>query len=530
MSDLSEQAPAAGSEPGELSRGAFLRRTGVAVLGASAALGAPGVALGQSTRVSAKRGGTLHIGHSAGSAQDTLDPHINLTTLDDFRNHQLYENLATFDAHFQHQLLLAEEMTLEKSDQVLVRLRKGVTFHDGTPLTVDDVIYTYKRIQNTKRAVGRPGIQLIDLKTSKKLDPLTIRFKLSAPNVSILDELASIKDGIVPVGFDPKKPNGTGPFKYQSFTPGQQSVFVRNEHYWQSGLPYLDSLVISDLADDTARLNALLGGQVDVIDGVPAAQISQLKSHSDLATVISHGGVWPTFYMRVDKPPFNDVRARQAMRLLVNRPQLIDQAISGYGRLGNDIPAIQDPLTTTRLPQRHQDLDQAKSLLKAAGMSDLKVTLVTGPAVPGMIQMSEVLAQQAKSAGVTINLQQVDTGTLFGNNFLKWNFSVDWWSTRNYLPTVALDMLPTSPYNESHWPDPEDKKYVALYNEAKRTVPLPKRKELIYEMQKMEWERGGNIIFGFVDFIDGHKKNVLGFKPNSFNPLNGYDLTKVSLA
>jgi peptide/nickel transport system substrate-binding protein len=218
------------------------------------------------------------------------------------------------------------------------------------------------------------------------------------------------------------------------------------------------------------------------------------------------------------------------MRLLINRPQLIEQAISGYGRLGNDIPAIQDPLTTTRLPQRHQDIPQAKSLLKAAGMSDLKVTLVTGPAVPGMIQMSEVLAEQAKAAGVTINLQQVDTGTLFGNNFLNWNFSVDWWSTRNYLPTVALDLLPTSPYNESHWPDPQDQKYVQLYNEAKGTVPLEKRKEIIYEMQKMEWERGGNIIWGFVDFIDGHSTKVQGFAPNEFNPLNGYDLTRVSIA
>jgi peptide/nickel transport system substrate-binding protein len=277
-------------------------------------------------------------------------------------------------------------------------------------------------------------------------------------------------------------------------------------------------------------MNALLGGQVDVIDGIPAAQLAQLKSRHDLATVISHSGVWPTFYMRVDKPPFDDVRVRQAMRLLVDRPQLIKQAISGYGRVGNDIPAIQDPLTTTSLPQRHQDLEQAKHLLKAAGKSDLKVTLVTGPAVPGMIQMSEVLAQQAKGAGVTIDLQQVDTGTLFGNNFLKWNFSVDWWSTRNYLPTVALDLLPTSPYNESHWPDPQSQKYVQLYNEAKRTVSIPKRKEIIHDMQKMEWERGGNIIWGFVDFIDGHNTKVHGLVPNSFNPLNGYDLTQVSIA
>lgn len=526
---MSDQAPGVHNGPGDLTRGDFLRRGGAALLGAGVAMGTPAAAFAQRT-ASPKRGGTLHIGHSAGSSQDTLDPHLNLTTMDDFRNFQLYETLATYDAHFQTKLLLANEMTLESPTQVLVRLRKGIHFHGGQPLTIDDVLYSYHRIQGLKRAVGRPGISQIDLKRSKKLDKYSVRFKLHAPNVSIIDELASIKNGIVPVGFNPKQPNGTGPFMYRSFTPGQQSVFVRNPHYWQSGLPYLGTLVISDLTDDTARLNALLGGSVDLIDGVPAAQIPQLKSHSDLTTLISPSGVWPTFYMRVDKPPFNDVRVRQAMRLLVNRPQLIEQAISGYGRLGNDIPAIQDPLTTHELPQRHQDVEQAKSLLKSAGVPDLKVTLATGPAVPGMIEMSQVFAQQASSAGVTINLQQLDTGTLFGNNFLKWTFSVDWWSTRNYLATVALDMLPTSPYNESHWPDPQDQKYVKLYNEAKATVSIPKRKEIIYEMQKMEYDRGGNIIWGFVDFIDGLNTKVHGMVPSTFEPLGGYDFRRVYIA
>ena len=182
---------------------------------------------------------------------------------------------------------------------------------------------------------------------------------------------------------------------YESFTPGQQSVFKKFPNYWQSGRPYVDQLTIIDFTDDTARVNALLGGQVDAIDNLPTGQIAQVQGNSQLKVLISHTGQWQPFTMRVDQAPFNDVRVRQAMRLIVDRPQMVEQVLSGQGRIANDMYAPFDPGYPTHLPQRHQDLEQAKSLLKAAGHAGLTVQLTTAPVFQGVVQAAQVFAQQA---------------------------------------------------------------------------------------------------------------------------------------
>jgi peptide/nickel transport system substrate-binding protein len=513
---------------GEITRQEFLRRAGVAVVG----VGLFGLASCDGRDEEAreagrpKRGGTLIVGASGGSAKDSIDPHLPLSTMDQFRQAQMYEGLARFDADFNFKLVLAEEITLEQPDRMLVRLRPGVEFHDGKPLTVDDVLFSYRRIVTEPKGLGRAGLSILDLKNSKKLDERTVRFFLKKPNVAILDEVAQVFNGIAPVGFDPGKPNGTGPFMFKSFDPGRQSVFDRNPRYWQEDVPYVDSVEINNLTDDTARVNALLGGEVHVIDGLPATQLPAIERQDDLRVVRSPSGQSSTFYMRVDQAPFDDVRVRQAMRLIVDRPQMIQQALGGVGQIGNDVFSIQDPLYNHDLPQREQDIGEARSLLKQAGQEGLEVELLTGPVTPGLLSASQVLAEQAKAADVTINLRQVDVGTLFGDKFLTWGFSVDFWSTRNYLSTVALALVPTSPFNETHWPDDESRTvYTQLYNEAIRTVNTEKRRELIHEMQRLDWERGGYIIWAFDEILDAQSTRISGLQPNKYKPLNGYDLS-----
>src|SRR5262249_23615284 len=137
-----------------------------------------------------------------------------------------------------------------------VRLRDGVTFHDGKPLTADDVLFSLRRILDPKRpGRGAAAIGYVDLKRSKKLDDRTVKIALRSPNVAFPDDLGQYFNGIVPVGYDPKRPVGTGPFKYRSFSPGQQSVFVKNADYWRSGEPHVDQVTIIDFADDTARVS-----------------------------------------------------------------------------------------------------------------------------------------------------------------------------------------------------------------------------------------------------------------------------------
>jgi peptide/nickel transport system substrate-binding protein len=224
--------------------------------------------------------------------------------------------------------------------------------------------------------------------------------------------------------------------------------------------------------------------------------------------------------MRVDSPPFNDVRVRQAFRLIVDRNQMVEQVLSGQGRVANDMYSPYDPAYDTSLPQRHQDLEQAKSLLKSAGHSGLSVELVTADVFQGVVAAAEVFAQQATGAGVKVNIRKVDTGTFYGPNYLKWTFAQDFWATREYLPQVSQGSLPTSPFNETHWADPT---FIKLINQARATVDESKRNQILQEAEALEYNKGGYIIPYFSNQIDAYSAKLTGFiPPKSGFPLGNY--------
>jgi peptide/nickel transport system substrate-binding protein len=470
-----------------------------------------------------KRGGTLSVGIVGGSAKDSLDGHRQVAQPDIARAFQLYETLAKFDEHYKIILWLAEEITQDKPSQWTIRLKPGIHFHNGKLLGADDVIYTIRRILNKKiGAEGAPGLASVDPKRMKKLDAQTVRLFLARPDSTILDNLAQRYNPIVPVGYNPEKPIGTGPFKFKSFFPGQRSTFVRHDAYWRTGLPYLDSVVIIDFPDDNARLNALLGGQVQAIDAVPITQVASVIARKDIKLLNSPSARWLPFTMNVTTPPFDDKRVRQAMRLIVDRPQMVKIALNGYGRIANDLFSPFDPSYSKGLPQRTQDIDTAKSLLQQAGQAGLKVTLTTSNFAAGAVAAAQVFAQQAAAAGVTVTVDKVDGATFYGPNYLKWPFAMDIWGTRNYLAQVAQGMLPTSPYNESNWPDASHTDYVAKYAAAVAAVSLAKRAKLIQAMQREEWDDGGLIIWGFTNFVDAYSTKISGIKVDASTPLNSY--------
>jgi peptide/nickel transport system substrate-binding protein len=254
---------------------------------------------------------------------------------------------------------------------------------------------------------------------------------------------------------------------YHSFTPGQQSVFVRNPHYFKPGLPHLDQLTIIDFSADTAAFNALQSGQLHVYSQATLTLMNQVKNSSTIKALVSLPGQWTPFTMRVDTPPFNDARVRQAFRLLLNRPELINVSLDGFGSVGNDVFSQWDPCYARNL-HREQDIPQAKSLLKQAGHSNLAVQLVTADFAAGVVQAAQVFAQQAKAAGVTVNVKQVPVGTFYGPNYLRWPFAQDFWAYSPYLSQVAQGSLSKSPFNETHWNDPA---YVALYTKERISKP-----------------------------------------------------------
>jgi peptide/nickel transport system substrate-binding protein len=501
---------------------------GGSVLGACSSSSAAAPALAFSKP---KLGGTLKIGMTGGGADDVITPLVWPSALDGLRVFQLYNSLTALDKNAQPQLSLAEEFTPNSNaTEWTIRLRKGITFHNGKPLTADDVIYTYQQISNPKNPLtGSILLAPVDVANIKKLDSLTMRVPCYHPYQSFYSNQACYQFMIIPDGSNPGTVKvGTGPFKYESFTPGEQSTFTRNDNYWQSG-PYVDRVVITDVADDTAQINGLVSGTFNIIGGLLGDDVNAVKS-AGFEVLVEDGGSYAPITMRLDQPPFNDIRVRQAMRLIVDRPEMLDLCMSGYGFIGNDLFGIYDPSYNHLLPQRQQDIGQAKFLLKQAGYDgDLTVTLVTSGVAAGTIECADVFAQQAVKAGVKVNLSEVPVATLFGPQYLKWIFAQDWWNYYPYLPNAQEACIKGAVFNECHV---NDARYTKLFNEANAIVDLGLRTEIIHEMQTLEYEgeASGYIVPYFIPSIDGFSSSVKGLTPSkTSNVIGGYDLASIWL-
>ena len=502
-----------------MNRRQFLR--GVAATGAVVGTGGLVSACSSSaspvgaTTVTRKRGGDLNVGLSGSSGIDTLDPHGGLTFIDSARAQALYQPLLQLDANAQTEMVLAEQITPTSPTEWIIRLNPGITFHSGKSLTAQDVIYTFRRIKTGNKGgpfSGGNALGPMDLAGLKALDNRTVKVPFTSPYSSFLGQLAYWYFlYIIPDGFNPAapnaKPDGTGPFTYKSFIPEQRSVFTRNPNYWKSGVPYVDSLTIIDFSTNTALQDALTTGVIHAAGGFDGPEIAALGTVSGVKIVASHTGAITPFTMRVDQAPFNDVRVRQALRLLVDRPQLIDSALDGYGVVASDVFSPYDPDFDSAL-RREQDIPRAKSLLKAAGHENLKVTLVTAPAATGMVAMATVLAEQAKAAGVTINLDNVPSTTFFGKNYLSWSFSQDFYSYDPYLMQVSTSMLPASPFNETHT---NSSTLNSLYQQANATLSQSVQKQIMYEMQTYDFNNGGYIIPAYIDALDAYSTKITGY-------------------
>jgi len=509
---------------------------GAAVIGAGLTLGPLAAACGSSSATSSpspsassgpKKGGALKVGLVGGSAKERLDGALATTEPEIANCFQLYDALLGWDANYKLIPLLAEEWSPNTDASVwTVKLRKGVTFHDGSPLTADDVVFSYKRIIDPKNPLMGAS-QLSSLKENgiAKVDAQTVKFTLTGPN-SVFDEAMALYGNIiVPQAFDPKAPVGTGPFKLVSFKPGEQIAYKAFADYW-GGAPYVDTLTLQEYADTNARVNALLGGTVQAISQLPSAQVKVIEGQN-MKVLDAKTGAWQPITMRIDQKPFSDVKVRQAFRLIADRQAMIEQAYAGYGWVGNDMYAPFDPGYPSQLEQRAQDLAQAKSLLKQAGYgSGLTVTLTTSDAVgSGAVAAAQVFAEQAKGAGVTVNVNKVDPSVFYGDQYLKWTFAQDFWYTRNYLAQANQGTMPDAPYNETHW---SNAKWLSLVEEAFKTGDKTKRDQLVGEAAQIEYEQGGLLIWAFNDQIDGYSAKIGGLVPNKSGvPLSSFHFNQV---
>ena len=529
--DRSDQSstpqPAAGFDRRQFLRG--MATSGV-LAGTGSLLAACGGSSSGSTQATGAsrqvhRGGNLKLGLSGGSSSDTVDPHKSLTYIDTARLQSIYQPLVQLNGQAEVEYVLAESISAHQGSlaEWVIRLRPGVTFQSGKDFTAADVIFTFQRVISND-FTGKSGLGPIDMTSTKALDKHTVLVKLTKPFSSFVEQLAAFWYNlyIAPAGFSPAQPDGTGAFRYQSFTPGQRSVFTRNPHYWKSGLPYVDTLTIIDFSDNTSLQDALSTGVIQGAGALDGPQVAALSTSGSIKTVVSHSGEIIPFTMRVDQPPFNDVNVRQAMRLLTDRAQLIDSALDGYGVVANDLFSPYDPDFDHALVRPAQgDIPQAKFLLRKAGQENLTVTLTTSAVATGTIAMATVLAAQAKAAGVTIKLNNVPAGTFFGPNYLKWPFAQDYYNYYPYLAQVSESMLKGSPFNETHTSNAH---YTSLYNQANTTASPSLRREIIHEMQNFDFNEGGYIIPAFISVLDAYGDKITGYTAGKVGqPLSNFD-------
>lgn len=469
-----------------------------------------------------QQGGTLRVG-VVGSTNDLMDGQYIVSRADQVRLVSGWESLANYDddfnLSFEHGL--AEEIEVVAPDNYVIRLKEGIEFHNGKTVGADDLIYSFQRLIDPELGIAPNLLEFINNDSMTKLDERTVEFQLLVPNVTFAIGLANYGATVVPVDYarfdgDPTTQIGTGAYKLQSFTPGSESVHVRNENYW--GESYLDEIQVIDFADQSALVNALSSGDIDVALDVPFAQAGTIQSNPDLNLLESTAGNWQTITMRIDTPPFDDVRVRQAMRLIVDREEMVERVLSGYGSVGNDMYGLLDGGYPNDFPQRTQDIEAAKALLEEAGQAGMSIELFAPDDTAGLPEYITAFASQAEEAGINVTATVLDGGTYWGEEYTNRTFASSFWSTRPYLNQVGAGSLPTATYTETKWP-PEGSNFQALYDQALAETDEDARNEIIREMQMLEYEEGGNIIAYFQNLLDGYGTYVKGAvaRPNLLN-------------
>jgi peptide/nickel transport system substrate-binding protein len=471
------------------------------------------------------RGGRLRVGIIGAGTSETLNPGNSTNDADDSRNFALFEGLTKRrpDGSGVDNNLAAELEPNADGSVWTARLNEGVVFHNGKTLTADDVIYSYRyTLDPANESLGRPLIEnFIDPNKLRRIDDLTVEIGLKIPYFFLPITLTEQRVRIFPEGttsFD--TPVGTGPFKFESWTQGQRSLFVRHDQYRIHDGPYVDELEYIAINEGAARLNALQSGQIDAAIFVDRAQIGTVEGNPALQLLKGPSMGGSRFCMDVTKPPVDDVRVRQALRFLEDRQQILDTVYLGEGVIGNDLESLGDVDYAQEIPQRPYDPEQAQALLRQAGQEGLTVVLHTGEVADGIVEMATLFKEQAKAAGVTIELKNWPADQYFSGPYLKQPLFSTTWAGRPLVPQFFMATFSTAPFNETNWRRPD---YDTLVLEAVSTADEAQRHELLVEIQQVLYDEGGYIIPVFPNFVDALSANVKGVVPSVFWPLGNFD-------
>jgi len=471
-----------------------------------------------------KRGGKLRVAGATAAATDTLDPAKQSNQTDYSRGNMLYNGLTSLDGSLTPQPALAESFTTKDAKAWMFTLRKGVTFHDGKPLTPADVVYSISRHKDPATA-SKAKVLADQIDSVKASGPNEVTFVLTSPNADLPVILGTFHFHIVKEGTtDFAAGIGTGPYKLKEFKPGVRSVVVRNENYWKPGKPYLDEIEFVGIGDESARVNALLSGGMDLVAAVNPRSLARITDTPGFAVLKTQSGQYSDLIMRKDMGPGANPDFILGMKYLFDREQMkktiaLDQAV-----IANDQPV--DPTNRfyfAGLPQRPFDPEKAKFHLKKSGVTG-PVAIVASPAALYSVEMALVMQQTAKGIGLDLDVKRMPADGYWSNHWL--NSPVGF---GNVNPRPSVDILLTAffksdaQWNESRY---KSEKFDQLLVAGRSEVDAAKRKQMYADLQTMIHDDAGIGIPLFLASLDGHTAKLKGLSPIPVGGLMGYNFAE----
>lgn len=474
-----------------------------------------------------KTGGELVIPFP--SAPLRIDPAITGSAGEYQITQACYNNMLRVTSTLEIEPELAE--TWEISDDGLTytfNLVQGVMFHHGREMTAEDVVYTVERIQD--EATTSPGRSLfLPAQTIETPDDYTVVMTLDSPFADFPYALGSTFGRIVPSDIPGaelnSKATGTGPFKMESYEPGGQIVMVKNEDYWEEGLPYLDRVVQVQIPEQAAQAAAIIAGQSQIFWDITPQTVPQLEADPNITVTEVPSPSFQPLGMRCDMPPFEDVRVRQALKYSLDRAGIVTAVLQGHGTEANDhqVPPISPFWTDTGIKER--DIDKAKQLLADAGYPDgLDIELVASNERPGLVELATIVKALAEEAGFRIEIKVVPWDVFVAEyNETAPFFATNWFGRPSIDETLYPYLHSTGSWNDEKYSNPDVDR---LLEEGRESTDLERRKEIYAEIQEIVAEDGPSIITYHKTYITAVRNEVKGYV---VHPIRWVDVRSVWL-
>ncbi|MFE3189824.1 ABC transporter substrate-binding protein [Nocardia sp. NPDC059240] len=490
----------------EFSRRRFFAASGVGAAGLVA------VACGGSGG-NARGGGVLRVGALGKSAKIERDPHRTLSNDSDFLIASLvFDALTVPGANPTVAPRLASGWTqLEDARNWRFTIAAGARFHDGSPVGAEDVVWSLQRLREIAGETKVP-VAGADAISADGVDAVRITTASANRDLPMLLRLMTfvVKAGTT----DFTSPVGSGPFRLESYHDGNARL-VRNDA-WHGGAPRLDAIEVQRFESTTALANAVMAGQIDLASNVGAVAGRTAAGRRELSVVRRANDVVIPIVMRTADGPFADTRVRTALRLAVDRDAMVKQVTSGYGSPANDVLGTADANYDTTLPKRDRDLARARTLLAEAGFDTGRTyQLVTKDEAVGEVDSARLFATQVAEAGVKLEVVVQDANVFYDQTWLKAPlYTANWGTNDSVIFFASKTMVSTTKWNEAAIHDPD---LDAAYLRALSATDDAAYAAASREIQRLEYDRGGYLVWGTADGVD-----VASTKVRDLPTLAGY--------